>query len=65
MKHLRFRLRPNALPRKAILLWYAPWVMDGFAYSFVYQNGAKGILVTGGIAGIEEFHPLYTKGPTG
>ncbi|MBI5094177.1 MAG: hypothetical protein HZB26_17265 [Candidatus Hydrogenedentes bacterium] len=56
------QFQQQTLPRKAILIWSNPNVMDGFSYSFVYQDGAKGILVTGGIAGISEFHPLFQKG---
>jgi hypothetical protein len=48
--------RRPSLPHKAA--WCEPYI-DGFCYSIDCQDGMKGIRVTGGIAGIDEFHPLF------
>lgn len=65
MRHLTTnskRFQESMLPRKAILIWSDP-SMDGYSYSFVYRDGAKGILMSGGLSGDTQiFRPLYQKG---
>lgn len=58
MKHAQKISRfspPIRLPKPAFC---EPFV-DGFCYTMDIQNGMKGILVTGGFAGVSEFHPLF------
>jgi hypothetical protein len=60
MKHIRHTSRANAvapLPTKAAL---CPTDIAGaFCYAITCEGGMKGILRTGGIAGVHEFTPLF------
>lgn len=58
LKHLKNGSRDfegDPIPRYA---WCEPYV-DGFCYSVTCEDGMKGILVTGGIAGVHEFRPFF------
>lgn len=51
-------IRSFTIPRQA---WCNPYIVDGFCYSLAYEDGQKGILVTGGFAGVHEFHPFFSS----
>lgn len=61
MKHAKTitrRIARPLLPQKAMVIW-CDGMIDGFCYSIDCQDGMKGITLSGGIAGISEFHPLF------
>ena len=47
-------IRRSSLPQKA---WCEPYA-DGFCYTVDCEDGMKGIRITGGFAGVNEFIPL-------
>ena len=60
MKHLM----PHSRPAKGSLdfvffTWCEPNIADGFCYSLEFDEGVLGIRQTGGIAGVNEFNPLF------
>ena len=55
-KHIRNTTRDIGHPQKA---WCPNIAADEFCYSIACEDGMKGILVTGGIAGVHEFTPLF------
>jgi hypothetical protein len=44
------------IPQKA---WCPSDAPDTFCYSITCEDGMKGILITGGLAGVHEFKPLF------